>query len=149
MATTHGVVTGGTVLVAGGFVLAHFTGVFVSDTITMHPAVIPVVATGLGLSRATVAERRVFFFECCELLIVKSSPHLQLPLPPLTNRSTNSTQAPQTHHPLSKPTPTQPPSQQPCPLSPPPSPNSNSGGRGCQVNEGFLIFCWGWVAGSG
>ena len=69
LATTHGVVVGGTVLVAGGFVLARFTGVFVSDAITMRPAVIPVVATGSGSSRATVAERRVFFFECCELLL--------------------------------------------------------------------------------
>ena len=69
LATAHGVVAGGTVLVAGGFVLAHFTGVFVSDAITMHPAVIPVVVTGSGTSRATVAERRVFFFERCELLL--------------------------------------------------------------------------------
>ena len=69
LATAHGVVMGGMVLVAGGFVLAHFTGVFVSNTIAMHPAVIPVVMTGSGSSRATVAERRIFFFECCELLL--------------------------------------------------------------------------------
>ena len=59
-------------------------------------------------------------------LIANSSPCSQLLLQPLTNTSTNSTQAPQTHHPLSKPTPTQPPPQQPCPLSPPPSPNYNN-----------------------
>ena len=69
LATAHGVVAGGTVLVAGGFVLACFTGVFVSDATTMRPAVIPVVATGSGSSRATVTERRVLFFECCELLL--------------------------------------------------------------------------------
>ena len=69
LATAHGVVAGGMVLVAGGFDLARFNGVFVSDTITMHPAVIPVVAMGSGSSRATVVERRIFFFECCELLL--------------------------------------------------------------------------------
>ena len=69
LATAHGVVAGGMVLVAGGFVLARFTGVFVSDAITMRPAVIPVVAMGSGSLRATVAVRRVFFFECCELLL--------------------------------------------------------------------------------
>ena len=69
LATAHGVVVGGTVLVAGGFVLARFTGVFVSDAITMRLAVIPIVTMGSGSSRATVAERRIFFFECCELLL--------------------------------------------------------------------------------
>ena len=59
-------------------------------------------------------------------LIANSSPRSQLLLQPLTNTSTNSTQAPETHHPLSKPTPTQPPPQQPCPLLPPPSPNYNN-----------------------
>ena len=68
LATAHGVVAGGRVLVAGGFVVACFTGVFDSDAITMLPAVIPVVVTGSGLSCATVAERCVSFFECCELL---------------------------------------------------------------------------------
>ena len=72
LATAHGVVMGGTVSVAGDFVYAHFTGVFVSDTITMRAAVIPVVVMGCG-RRVRLSRRDMVSFlsavSCCCSLV--------------------------------------------------------------------------------
>ena len=69
LATAHGVVTGGSVLVAWGFVLACFAVVIVSNAIPMCPAIIAIVLPGSGSSQAIVPERHILFFGGREVVV--------------------------------------------------------------------------------